>query len=166
MTTLRIYNLTNGYVSLPGGSSVSPVSRKSFTIDEWDLDPLWEGLALRGPNVGIVTVSPDEVTALPPIFGAVSGTHLVTGGNAALLLTDRCAVVLDGNRTVTLAPAVDVPAGTLVRVMIDTEGGVTDSNATPDGADTINGAGAPIALTVTAPLVTLRSDGVSNWTTV
>jgi hypothetical protein len=166
MTTLRIYNLTNGYVSFPGGSDVPPVSRKSFTVDEWDLDPVWEGLAVRGPLMGIVPTSADEVTELPLILGGVTASRLVTGGDATLTAAQRAAVVLDGNRTITLMAASAVPAGTYVRTMIDTAGGVTDSNVVRGGADTINGAAPAIPMSVTAPLVTLISDGVSNWTTV
>jgi hypothetical protein len=166
MSLLRYYNLTKGVAAFPGctGTLASGEAR-SVVVDEIDMDSYLENLSVRGPVMGLA-VLPGEQGDVPSFTGGTQRFAWLES-SGALGAEVRSAVLPMDAVTATLMAASAVPADALVRVLLDhTLGGATTGSVARAGADTIDGGAGPVALTPSAPLVTLRSDGVSAWVTV
>jgi len=166
MSLLRYYNLTKGVAAFPGctGTLASGEAR-SVTYDELDADTFITDLVTRGPAMGLA-VRNLESPLLASFTGGTQRFSLLSI-SGALGAAIRCAVLSAAALTATLMAASAVPALTVVRVLLDHEnGGLLTGSVARAGADTIDGGAGPVALTPSAPLVTLRSDGVSAWVTL
>lgn len=124
----------------------------SFEYD--DLTWTTTGQSNSSISSGVTTTQRGSLPQGQPYLSLPFVTPLFMGGQTSVLADDS-----GGAKTVTLPSAV----AQLGPIRIKGTGGPGPLTVTPVGADTINGAGVPLA--VPAAGLTLVSDGAGNWET-